>query len=67
MSGRNKIMHIILEKLINEKSTKWMKTTQKYLNEIKMNVIDMELRSKEAIKQKVIIWDNEQLLMDIRD
>ena len=34
-----------------------MKTTQKYLNEIKMNVIDIELRSKEEIKQKVIIWE----------
>ena len=55
MSGRNQIMHIILEKLINEKSTKWMKTTQKYLNEIKINVIDIELRSKEEIKQKVIM------------
>ena len=33
-------MHIILDKLISEKGTKWMKTTQKYLNEIKMNVID---------------------------
>ena len=52
MSGRNQIMHIIFEKLINEKSTKWMKTTQKYINEIKMNVIDIELRSKEEIKQK---------------
>ena len=29
MSRINQIMHIILEKLINEKSTKWMKTTQK--------------------------------------
>ena len=37
-----------------------MKTTQKYLNEIKMNIIDIELRSKEEIKQKVIIRDNEQ-------
>ena len=66
MSGRNQIMHIILEKLINEKSTKWMKTTQKYLNEIKMNVIDIELRSKEEIKQKVIIWDNEQWTSEIK-
>ena len=66
MSGRNQIMHIILEKLINEKSTKWMKTTQKYLNEIKMNVIDIELRSTEEIKQKVIIWDNEQWTSEIK-
>ena len=65
MSGRNQIMNIILEKLINEKSTKWMKTMQKYLNEIKMNVIDRELRSKEEIKQKVIIWDNEQWTSEI--
>ena len=66
MSGRNQVMHIIVEKLINEKSTKWMKTTQKYLNEIKMNVIDIELRSKEEIKQKVIIWDNEQWTSEIK-
>ena len=59
-------LYIILEKLINEKSTKWMKTTQKYLNEIKMNVIDLELRSKEEIKQKVIIWDNEQWTSEIK-
>ena len=49
-----------------KKSTKWMKTTQKYLNEIKMNVIDIELRSKEEIKQKVIIWDNEQWTSEIK-
>ena len=30
-----------------------------------MNVIDIELRSKEEIKQKVIIWDNEQWTSEI--
>ena len=34
MSGRNCLVHIILDKLINDKATKWMKTTEKYLNEI---------------------------------
>ena len=42
-----------------------MDENNKYLNEIKMNVIDIELRSKEEIKQKVIIWDNEQWTSEI--
>ena len=59
-SGRNEILHTILDKLIIEQGTKWMKTTQKYMDEVKLKVIDIEMQSKEEIKQKLIAWDNKQ-------
>ena len=59
-SGRNEILHIILDKLITEQGTKWIKTTQKYMDEVKLKVTDVEIRSEEDIKQKFIAWDNEQ-------
>ena len=59
-SGRNEILHTILDKLIIEQGTKWMKTTQKYMDEVKLKVTDIEMQSKEEIKQKLIAWDNKQ-------
>ena len=37
-----------------------MKTTQKYMDEVKLKVTDIEMQSKEEIKQKLIAWDNKQ-------
>ena len=47
-SERNKILHIILDKLIIEQGTKWIKTTQKYMDEVKLKVTDVEIRSKKT-------------------
>ena len=58
-SGRNEILHIILDKLVTEQGTKWIKTTRKYMDEVKLKVTDVEVRSTEDIKQKLIAWDNE--------
>ena len=59
-SGRNEILHTILDKLIIEQGTKWMKTTQKYMEEVKLKLTDVEIQSNEEIKQKLIAWDNQQ-------
>ena len=37
-----------------------MKTTQKYMDEVKLKVTNIEMQSKEEIKQKLIAWDNKQ-------
>ena len=42
-----------------------MKTTQKYMDEVKLKVTDIEMQSKEEIKQKLIAWDNKQLKHEI--
>ena len=49
-----------------EQRTKWIRTTQKYMNEVKLTAIDRELQTKDTIKEIIIAWDSEQWETEIK-
>ena len=55
MCERNKLLGLILHNLILEQNTKWIKVSMKYLDEIKLQIGDVETKSKREIKE---IWLN---------
>lgn len=67
LTGRNEILAVILEKITENKDTKWIETTQKYLNETNMTMAQLRCTTKEEIKLKMKQWDDKLWKKEINE
>ena len=53
----NYLLELILWAIQTEQETKWIKTTRKYMKDVNISFNDIHQKSKEHLKQFMIIWD----------
>ena len=66
LQGKNELLKEIIRTQLEEKRSKWAKTTLEYLATIQVKVFELESMDKTEMKGRLRDWDNQQWISEVK-